>query len=493
MKRPQTWQDDEGLHLVMPNAGRNVAGSYANGVKVRQVADSVEVIIPVKPGSGVSVKPGANRLDVVVGGRLREKKQGDNEGAEVDGSSGRDFATSSQNRDEIRGEISSQRAQIPSNPSASSGLTATAPIAPGAALPARPIQQTALVPGGTLPALQSGQDDGDAMFAMIPSPLVLVALLGLGIGALVVVRQRKRSEDDGFENVEEVPVGNGKALEKRAAARQVFERRQADRRADLGRRGTDLTTGLDRAAQLTASRNAVNSGTGPLSRSQNGGMPELFGAYRVDQEVGKLVIGQPHRMDVLGSRAPDDRRAIEASLLKYINSPEADAPGLRRARTALEEYGFVARQSAALLLANSSFERSAAARSLGDIGSAAALPFLLEALYDHEEIVRIQAVSSLGALRLPSAIGALLDMARHHPEMPSDVISRALSACSVDCFDIGVSVPIDGELLALGDGLSFTGEITRLDRPDDVEELPENSDDPKFFGLLDAVRNSHGE
>lgn len=493
MKRPQTWQDDEGLHLVMPNAGRNVAGSYANGVKVRQVADSVEVIIPVKPGTGVSVKPGANRLDVVVDGRLREKKQGDKDDVGVDVSSGRDFATSSQNRDEIRGEISSQRAQIPLNPSIGSELTATAPIAPGTTLPARPIQQTPPAPGETSSVLQSGQDDGEGMFAMIPSPLVLVALLGLGIGALVVVRQRKRSEDDGPEKVEEVPVGKGKALERKASARQVFERRQADRRADLGRRGTDLTTGLDRAAQLTASRNAVNSGTGPLGRSQNGGMPELFGAYRVDQEVGKLVIGQPHRMDVLGSRAPDDRRAIEASLLKYINSPEADAAGLRRARTALEEYGFVARQSAALLLANSSFERSAAARSLGEIGSVAALPFLLEALYDHEEIVRIQAVSGLGALRLPSAIGALLDMARHHPEMPSDVISRALSACSVDCFDIGVSVPIDGELLALGDGSSFTGEITQLDRPDDIEELPENSDDPKFFGLLDAVRHSHGE
>jgi hypothetical protein len=42
----------------------------------------------------------------------------------------------------------------------------------------------------------------------------------------------------------------------------------------------------------------------------------LYGAFQVDQEVTKLVTGQPHRMEVLASRAPDDRRAIEASLLK---------------------------------------------------------------------------------------------------------------------------------------------------------------------------------
>ena len=40
--------------------------------------------------------------------------------------------------------------------------------------------------------------------------------------------------------------------------------------------------------------------------------PLAFGAYRIDQEVGKLVLGKPHRMDVMASRVPDDRRAIEA-------------------------------------------------------------------------------------------------------------------------------------------------------------------------------------
>ena len=41
--------------------------------------------------------------------------------------------------------------------------------------------------------------------------------------------------------------------------------------------------------------------------------PEVFGAYRIDQEVTKLALGKPHRMDVMASRATEDRRAIEAS------------------------------------------------------------------------------------------------------------------------------------------------------------------------------------
>jgi HEAT repeat protein len=125
--------------------------------------------------------------------------------------------------------------------------------------------------------------------------------------------------------------------------------------------------------------------------------------------------------------------------------------------------------------------------TLGEIGCSSALPFLLEALYDHDEIVRIQAVTSLGSLRLPSAIGALLDMARHHPEMPAELVSRALSACSVECFDIGLNVPIEGELLSLGDGALFSGEITELEPAALVDELPESSTHPLFKEYLERV------
>ncbi len=110
--------------------------------------------------------------------------------------------------------------------------------------------------------------------------------------------------------------------------------------------------------------------------------PLVFGAYRIDQEVGKLVLGKPHRMDVMASRAADDRRAIEASLVKALEASDTSEEGRRRARAALEEYGFIARQSATMLMGRDAWERSSAARTLGQIGSEASLSFLIEALHD---------------------------------------------------------------------------------------------------------------
>jgi len=55
-----------------------------------------------------------------------------------------------------------------------------------------------------------------------------------------------------------------------------------------------------------------------------------------------------------------------------------DGEEQRRIREALEEYGFVARQNAAVLLAADPYDRTSAARMLGDIQSQSALPFLLE-------------------------------------------------------------------------------------------------------------------
>ena len=185
------------------------------------------------------------------------------------------------------------------------------------------------------------------------------------------------------------------------------------------------------------------------------GPTTLYGAYRIDQEVGKLVLGQPHRMDVLASRAMDDRRAIETSLIKGVNSPDLDESARRRAREALEEYGFVARQCATLLLAPDAFERTSAARCLGEIKSEAALPFLLEGLYDSESIVRNQAVVSIGELKLPSAIGALLDMARTHPDVPSALLSRTLSACSVEGLDFFDAVIPEPSQLGMGHDVSI--------------------------------------
>src|SRR5262249_25427120 len=129
----------------------------------------------------------------------------------------------------------------------------------------------------------------------------------------------------------------------------------------------------------------------------------VFGAYRIDQEVAKLVIGKPHRMDVMASRGHDDRRAIEASLMKALDSGEASEESSGRVRRALEEYGFVARQSAALLLGRDAWERSSAARALGQVRSQSSLPFLMEALHDGDPVVRNQVIASLGELKMPAA------------------------------------------------------------------------------------------
>jgi HEAT repeat protein len=209
--------------------------------------------------------------------------------------------------------------------------------------------------------------------------------------------------------------------------------------------------------------------------------PMLFGAFRIEQEVDKLVRGSAHSVEVLASRAADDRRAVEASLLKALTSPELSEGERGRARTALEEYGFVARQSASVLLAPDAYERSAAARTLGRVKSAASLPFLLEALYDSDTVVRAEAVASLGTLGLPRAIGALLDAARRHPEIPVSLVSRALDACSVDAVEFDSLV--EDEYVRD----EFTGDITRLEPVAVVDQLPEWLDDETLADALERL------
>jgi HEAT repeat protein len=211
--------------------------------------------------------------------------------------------------------------------------------------------------------------------------------------------------------------------------------------------------------------------TAPQDQSQ------AFGAYRIDQEVGKLVLGKTHRLDVLASRVPDDRRAIEASLVKSLNGGDTEADGRERARRALEDYGFVARQSALVLQGRDAWERSSAARVLGQFGSPASLPALIEALHDHDSIVRNQAVTSLGQLKHPAAIGALLDVARRYSDIPASILSESLSACSVDGLGFLDSAPFDFNE-------DSTGSEHDLQSFSSRQELPAGDDDDAVQGLL---------
>lgn len=209
--------------------------------------------------------------------------------------------------------------------------------------------------------------------------------------------------------------------------------------------------------------------------------PSVFGAYRIDQEVGKLVLGKPHLMDVMASRATDDRRAIEASLVKVMDSSESGEDGRRRARQALEEYGFVARHSAMMLMGRDAWERSSAARALGQIGSPSSLSFLIEGLHDPDSVVRNQAVSSLGELKMPAAIGALLDIARRHPEIPASLLSDTLSACSVE--SLGYLDAPSSEPAMLGDGNS-SADIPEFDSFMSFQDLPAGNEDAALTDTL---------
>lgn len=214
-----------------------------------------------------------------------------------------------------------------------------------------------------------------------------------------------------------------------------------------------------------------------------------YGAYRIDQEVGKLVLGKPHRMDVMASRVADDRRAIEASLIKAMDSHNSGDEGRRRAREALEEYGFVARQSALMLLGRDAWERSSATRALGQIGSPSTLSFLIEALHDPDSVVRNQAVSSLGTLKMPAAIGALLDIARRHPDIPASLLSETLSACSVE--SLGYLDSSLTEPALLGDG--STAEYPELEPLIAFEALPAGDDDVELNDLLGQLETAESD
>ena len=514
----QTWQDPNGkFNLVLPGSGGSQVSNSPSGVAVRRLGNSLGIEVPTRPGANVTVQPRANGVDLIVEGELDSSKPqqqvssqtaSQNEGASspaprtpapgnarsssmytqgspayfppVSNAPGQSAAPASN-------AASSSQANNPANttpPPADAGVNnqpATAP-APAAAAP----------PAAAPPAEPPAAEEEGGITSYIFSYTGLGILLGIGLIVALVLRRRK---GDGWEHLEE--EGAEKSRQQAAPVnvldeetQRTGERRKRDRRKGSwgGRRQADQPEALTKAS--TGAQATVEGRETTMETRQNVLVPSaLFGAYRVDQEIGKLLLGQPHRIDVLASRAPDDRRAMETSLLKALDSPEIDEDGRRRAREALEDYGYVARQSAALLLSTDAYERASAAHILGEVQSATSLPFLLEALYDPEQIVRTNAVASIGALKLPSAIGALLDMARRYPDMPGHLISRALSDCSVE------SMFIDGLssnefLLTSGDEGMFTGEITALQPATGFEALPEWLEDESLADALERLASA---
>jgi HEAT repeat protein len=478
--RAQNWQDSEGYHLVLPNTVSADSLRSVRGVKVRRIGTSLEVLLQTKPGSKVSVQSEGNEISLLVDKKLEGRADGDSQ-TETNASDQQLFEDPGQTRqgrrDPAAVRVSSPADDLASNARAPSGETAhtannwSPPMAPTTALPAEALPQEAAAatsPGPVAPQV-SVQVEDEGLLASIFSLTGVFVVITLGLFGLLVSRKLRSRQ----------------AL---ALAAEASLSEEAEWVEDETSEGTIRAPSEQaREAGTSLVRSGGSGVANGSSRKAVAGPTTLYGAYRIDQEVGKLVLGQPHRMDVLASRALDDRRAIETSLIKGVNAPDLDESARRRAREALEEYGFVARQCATLLLAPDAFERTSAARSLGEIKSEAALPFLLEGLYDSESIVRNQAVVSIGQLKLPSAIGALLDIARTHPDVPSALLSRTLSACSLEGLDFFDAMPLEPAQLGTGHDISMIEQITHLEPASSVEELPESADDEQLTRALSLV------
>lgn len=479
--KPQNWQDGEGYHLILPNTVSAESLKSIRGVKVRKVGTSLEVLFQTKPGAKVNVQTEGNEITLVVDKKLEPRQADDfkRDGRSADEQRVDDAAQSAQfRRDMAPVQFSSPVGDLTSTSRPATGETAHtsstwSPSMGPTSEASATLPQTAAPVATEAPVNIEIEDEG--LLASIFSATSVFVVLTLGLFGLLVSRKLRsrqqlvREEEPMSEEAEwvEDEIAQGTSLQVRT-------------------RSGDATSLVKSPATAGA-----NGSSRAIARMPVTGPTSLYGAYRIDQEVGKLILGQPHRMDVLASRAVDDRRAIETSLIKGVNATDLEESARRRAREALEEYGFVARQCATLLLAPDAFERTSAARALGEIKSEAALPFLLESLYDSESIVRNQAVVSIGELKLPSAIGALLDIARTHPDVPSSLLSRTLSACSVEGLDFFDALPIEPAQLGMGGpDPSVIEQITHLEPLSSVEELPQDSDDENLASALISLASS---
>jgi HEAT repeat protein len=540
--RAQTWQDPEGFHVVLVNG--QAAGGVGGGVKARRVGNSLELVVPVKRGASVTVEPRGNRLDLVVSGgqggalnvenfpveqreearprswanepRERESEPREREEAYAPQPEPRRrnqaeaSQTSSQQQSTSQQSPAPQQFNAPTQPA--SGAANAQPRTNANASDVNPstvvlsaTQSESNTPAAPAAPAQLEAGGGFDLLSFLTSVPALLLLVGaLAAGAIVLFLRRRR---DGSDVKESAAASSSKRRAADAVLTQKndveiakpFKHALGDRRKSSVAVPFERRT-VGRGAEDSALRQQIDpdaknsEGVEREVRPQVAAPAVQFGAYRIDQEVAALVQGKPHTLEVIASRASDDRRAVETSLLKALRAHDTDEDGRRRARTALEDYGFVARSCASLLLGSESFERASAARSLGEMRSSQALPFLTEALYDQDPVVRNECVQSLGALGLPSAIGALLDVARRHPDLSANILGPALTACSVESLELSWDSPFDSRTFAEGSGGDeFSRGTVAIVSAESYEELPEFIEDETLASALERAGSEYAE
>jgi HEAT repeat protein len=510
LTRAQTWQDGNEFNVVLYRGQSQIR--VPRGVQARRVGDSLMLTFPVRPGASVTVQPHFNRLDLVMSGG-EENVQSTVSVSERNSTTGeslnREVRTS--HGSSLRQNVSPRRSETVANDlplrQTSRGRESNAPLLPAstqitqpepestndialnvttAPPPSVPTESSVNLPATTSVANETVTSGGGwTVFLFSSTGLSIFALVALLL-ILFLLHYRNRNA----EAFDEVKTNTGLPRTGSGPEKKISQINSRNGKHNAQSNTTTKTATAsnqnvahatkNEGLQKTESRSHVSSSIAPA---------EIFGAVRVNQEVMKLSLGEAHQISVLSSRAADDRHALEASLIKALHSPEAGAQGARRVRTALEEYGFVARLSATALLGRDIFERATAARALGEIKSPASLPFLLEALHDREQTVRVEAVASIGALKSPAAIGALIDAARRYPDIPANLLSDALTACSVESLNFFDAETVQPHL-AIAPGEEFTGEITRLDPVAEIELLPEWSDDPRLAEMLQFLESA---
>ncbi len=478
--RNQSWQDAEGYHLVFPNTVALDSLNKVRGVQIRRLGSSLEVLLQTKPDARISLQSDGNSLNISVEGKLQSRADWERSELKLPEEE-RFFEEASRRPSESSSATVSSTSENPV--SSSSSVDSSNQVAENRSPDYNLPTATATIPQSNTPSAATlATDPSGAQIDIHEEESGVLASVFSGTGVLIVMS-----------------LGLvGLLVSRKVRSRQVSGKSEASKNGwNDSEEPTDFQTTIQQAGsdnslvRVTQPAPANGSSRQAVVRMPASGPTSLYGAYRIDQEVGKLLFGQPHRLDVLSSRAGDDRRAIETSLIKGVNSPEIEESARRRAREALEEYGFVARQCATLLLAPDAFDRTSAARALGEIKSPAALPFLLEGLYDSESIVRNQAVVSIGELKIPKAIGALLDIARTHPDVPSALLSRTLSACSVEGLDFFDAVSAEPALLGAGYDNSGVADITQLEPSLPFEPLPESSDDEELARALTMLASDN--